>query len=121
MSGTVNLGDDIGFVTVAIGGVENSIDLWEVDSRILDLYDKHKIKGAAVGQYGATVEPFWADVIALLQGYGFPKVSSFVADKFVRAILERVKQLKNVVSAEPKQDSADSTGSTASKSRRAKS
>lgn len=76
--------DDIGYIKVQIGDVEQDIDAWEVNNRLVAIHEDHQGKPAHEQN---------AAVVEMMQSLGFPKVSHMAAHRFSIAITNRVGEL----------------------------
>src|SRR5436190_1128226 len=84
--------DDIGFLDVTINSVMQRLDLYYVNNRLYELGRQFSNKPAP---------EYHAAIVQLLVELGFPECSHHLADRFVRGIAERVKQLGNGGSGTP--------------------
>ena len=88
----IDLGEDVGYVEVKVQGVQQRLDLWQVNNRLAELAREHQ---------GQPPELYHAAVVRLLQELGYPEVSHHTDDRFVGAIIAQVKSLGNAESGEP--------------------
>ena len=95
--------EDLGWASFTIGGVTNQVDLYRARNQLTDLWEKYK---------GKPDEDYNQGILDLLQSYGFPSVSQYVAVRFVDRINEAVQMLAN--RARPTPGLPASTGSTPS-------
>lgn len=100
MGEPIDLGQDIGYVTVLLDGVEVRLDLFSVNNRLYELVQEHR--GKSSGE-------FYAAAIDYIRSLGFPEVSHHAADRFMRAIWERMKQVKKADAGESRPESPAST------------
>lgn len=77
--------EDLGFVTIAIGGVSQRLDLFAVNNKLWDLAKAHEGKSAT---------DYHSAVVEFLKTLGFPECSHYLADKFIRAIWSAVDDIK---------------------------
>lgn len=105
MLDVIDLGDDLGFVTVQIGGVEQRLDLFEEAAALSKLS----------GQHDGEVGLFNAAVAQRLRQAGFPEVSHLTADRFASGIFARLQTVREEIKKKGSAcDSASSPASTAS-------
>lgn len=95
---------DDGFLTVRIGGVEQTVDAYESFNHV----------NAIRGKYGEVLEPeqaseYNAGVVQHLISLGFPRVSQAAAAKFVDALFGAVKAIRGKADAGPTPGSPGST------------
>jgi hypothetical protein len=83
---------DVGFLDVTINGVLQRLDLYYVNNRLYELGRQFSNKPAP---------EYHTAVVQLLVELGFPDCSHHLADRFVRGIVEKVKQLGNAGSGTP--------------------
>lgn len=67
------LDEDPGKVQVTILGVEQFLDMWKLWSALTDAADRTKSQPPA---------EYWAEVVNVLRGFGFPELSMMGADMF---------------------------------------
>lgn len=101
MSDSIDLGEDIGFVSVSINGAECRVDVWECYSELTEMYVQH-----ATAPTG-----FRAAVANYLGQLGFPDVSHHMAEKFAANIFARVEAMKKKDSEGTMPDSPSTTES----------
>lgn len=81
----VDLGDDDGYVTFRIGGVEVKLDVWEVNNKVFAFHQQNSSKD----------ENEYADgLVSLMESLGFPRGSHRLAHRFVQAIQQQVESIK---------------------------
>ena len=97
---SIDLGEDDGYISVKVAGVEVTLDLWETNSRIYDYSTAAKDRPDADYNRG---------LVDLLESMGLPRLSFGMAAKFVRAINAAAAEKK-----EPASITAVSPASTAS-------
>lgn len=107
MSRLIKIEDD-GFIEVQLGDVSKTLDLYEVNNHIVDLY--RPVEGEEPGESSPTIR-----VIDYLVSLGFPKVSQRSATLFINSIFNTVDDLKkkdvSVASPLMNVDSQNSTDS----------
>lgn len=99
MDENINLGDDIGYVSMTIDGITQRLDVWECYARLMDFYAQH----------ATSYEGYLTAVAEFLSKKGYGELSLRAADKFAEAIFARVVALKK---SEEASNSADSPAST---------
>ena len=91
--------EDFGYANVTIGAVTQRLDLYAVHARISEETAKYKSSPSELGKA-------WA---ALVEEFGFPRVSQYTAKEFVVAMTNLVDDLK-------KKEIPESTGNANSPS-----
>lgn len=88
----IDLGEEDGYVTVAFGGAEVRLDLFDTHSKVRD-YHEHN-KSLPDGQYSD-------GLVALMRDLGIGPCSHRVAQRFVERVLEAVAAVKKNASGPP--------------------